>query len=72
MANAVEPHAENAVAHYLEEVRSEISKVVWPTREQVINLSIVVMTVVVTMAIFFGIADLLFGELVKGILNLLG
>ena len=68
----VEPQEQNAVARYLREVRSELSKVVWPSQEQVINLTIVVLVVVVGMSVFFGISDLFFGEVVQTILRVLG
>lgn len=68
----VEPQEQNAVARYLREVRSELSKVVWPSREQVINLTIVVLVVVVAMSVFFGVSDLFFGEVVQTILRVLG
>ena len=43
----------------------ELRKVTWPTREQTINLTIVVVVVCVAIALFLGGLDWLFAEVVK-------
>jgi preprotein translocase subunit SecE len=44
------------VANFLREVRSEISKVLWPKREEVVNYSIVVLTTLIFVALLiFGL-----------------
>ena len=49
-------------AQFVREVRGELRKVAWPTREEVIKYSLVVLvTVVVLTAIIFGL-DFLFAE----------
>lgn len=49
-------------AEFIREVRAELKKVSWPSREEVIRLStIVLVTLVVFTAFIFGI-DYLFGE----------
>jgi preprotein translocase subunit SecE len=63
---------ESAITRYFKEVRSEMSKVVWPSREQAINLTIVVLVVMVAMAIFLGVLDLLFGELIQLLIQVVG
>ena len=45
---------------FLKEVKSEISKVVWPTPKQVLNNTIVVICVVLLSAVFIGAVDALF------------
>lgn len=53
------------VAAYLQATRAELKKVVWPTRDQAINLTVVVLTVVVIMtAILWGI-DVVFSQFFK-------
>ncbi|MEO8084756.1 MAG: preprotein translocase subunit SecE [Ardenticatenales bacterium] len=53
------------LSQYLQDTRSELRKVVWPTRDQAINLTIVVLTVVVMMmVILFGI-DTVFSQFFK-------
>jgi len=44
---------ENRVVHYFRETRAELRKVVWPTREEAINLTLVVVVTIVAMSAFF-------------------
>jgi len=50
---------ENRVVHYFRETRAELRKVVWPTREEAINLTLVVVVTIVAMSAFFGVIDYL-------------
>ena len=45
--------------HFLQEVRAELEKVVWPTREQTIRYSILVIVVAVVVGLFLGGLDYL-------------
>ena len=45
---------------FLKEVKSEISKVVWPTTKQVFNNTVVVIVVVLLSAVFIGVIDAIF------------
>jgi len=45
---------------FLKEVKSEISKVVWPTPKQVVNNTVVVIVMVVLSAVFIGVVDAIF------------
>ena len=42
---------------FLQEVRVELGKVVWPTRDQTIRLTFIVIFITVTVAFFVGIVD---------------
>ena len=56
-AAAPPPHKEKrpGVGEYLGEVRSEMRKVAWPTRKEVINSTIIVLIAVIVMtALIFG------------------
>ena len=48
---------ENRLVQYLRETRAELSKVVWPSRAEVINLTAIVVGTIVVMSIFFGAVD---------------
>jgi preprotein translocase subunit SecE len=48
---------------FIQEAREELKKVVWPTRKQVINLTVIVLVVSTGLAIFLGGLDLLFTKL---------
>ena len=50
------------VREYVGEVRSELRKVAWPTREEVINYSIVVLITLVVVTTFIGLLDWGLGE----------
>ena len=50
------------VREYVGEVRSELRKVAWPTREEVINYSIVVLITLVVVTTFIGFLDWGLGE----------
>jgi preprotein translocase subunit SecE len=49
---------------FVHEVRSELRKVVWPTRSELINYSIVVLLTIVVLTAIVGGLDWLFGEAV--------
>ena len=47
---------------FLKEVRAELRKVVWPSREEVRNYSIIVLITVVVFTAFVAVLDYLFGS----------
>ena len=51
--------------HYLKEVRTELKKVNWPTREQTIKYTLTVIVISLATAIFFGALDYVFGWLLN-------
>jgi len=55
----------NAVLEFLREARVELSRVNWPTREQVINFTVLVVIISIVVAVFLGSLDFLFSFLVK-------
>lgn len=58
------------IKKYLKDLRSEIKKVVWPTKKQVINNTGIVLTVMVITGLFLAGIDTGLGAIVKAILNL--
>lgn len=63
---------ENAVARTLRETRSELRKVVWPTREETTRLTIVVIAISVTIGLILFIGDSLFLFLYTQLVSLFG
>lgn len=59
-----------SIAHYLRDTRSELRKVVWPTREDAINLTIVVIIVVIIMTFLLGGVDWVFSQILNFLLTL--
>lgn len=45
---------------FLREVKSELGKVVWPTREEVVKLTIIVVAVSLAIGLYIGGLDLVF------------
>ena len=54
---------------FLKEVRDELKKVVWPTREQTIRLTIVVIGVSIGVGLFIGTLDFIFTKLTEIVLK---
>ena len=58
----------NPVVKYLRETRAEIAKVTWPTREEWIRLSGIVLAVTMAMALILGVTDAVAAQLMNLIL----
>jgi preprotein translocase subunit SecE len=52
------PKRENALQRMFRETSGELRKVSWPTRQEAINMTIVVIVVMVITAMFFWLVDL--------------
>jgi len=57
---------------FIQEVRAEVSKVVWPTRREVILTTIMVFIMAALTAIFFSLVDLLIRTGLTGVLSYFG
>ncbi len=60
---------ENRISQYVRETRAELRKVVWPTREEAINLTAIVVGTIFAMSIFFGTVDYLLTQLFRLLIN---
>ena len=60
----------NAVVRYYRETVGELKKVVWPTREEALRLTWIVLVVITIMAIILGSADYLFSQLFRFLISL--
>ncbi len=56
---------ENRLTRFWRETIAELRKVVWPTRDQAINLTVIVVATVVAMSAFLGAVDYILTQLVK-------
>ncbi len=59
----------NKALDFLKEVREELNKVVWPSREQTIKLTTVVILVTIVVGVFIGGLDFLLAKLTTLILK---
>lgn len=55
---------------FLQEVRQEVSKVTWPTRNEVVVSTLMVFALVALASVFFLVADQIISWLVQAALNL--
>jgi preprotein translocase subunit SecE len=72
MAKAQVVKEPNVVVRYYRETVGELRKVVWPTREEALRLTYIVLIVITTMAAILGLADYLFAQLVRLLIGLGG
>jgi preprotein translocase subunit SecE len=54
---------ENVIIRYFKDTRAELRKVTWPSREEALNLTLIVLAVTVAMAVGLGLIDYLFSLL---------
>ncbi len=59
----------NKVRTFVQEVRAEMAKVTWPTREELIGSTGVVLMTMLILSSFIGAADLLFSSVLRMILR---
>lgn len=57
---------------FVQQVRSEVSKVTWPTRREVLLTSGMVIALTALVAVFFSLVDLAIRSGLAGILTFLG
>jgi len=57
---------------FIQQVRSEVSKVVWPTRREVLLTTVMVFAMAALAAMFFGLVDVLIRFGLQTVLNSFG
>ena len=55
------------LGNYFRDVRSETKRVVWPTRPEVLNSSVVVIVTLIFFATFIALTDLVVQQIVTGL-----
>lgn len=60
----------NRIFRFFREMKSELKKVVWPTRKQTINNTGIVIAVVIVVGAFVWIFDGIAGSLIGALINL--
>ena len=58
------------ISRWFREMKSELKKVVWPTKSQMINNTLIVLACVLVVGIFIWVFDWLAAAIVKALLNL--
>lgn len=59
----------NKIANFFREVKAEMQKVTWPTREELMSSTGVVLTTMLILSTFIGIADFLLANALKLVLR---
>ncbi len=54
---AEKTNQQNVITRFYRETMGELRKVSWPTREEAMNLTMIVLIVLVAMAVLLGIVD---------------
>lgn len=68
-ASAKTKASDNRLVRYLRDTRAEVAKVTWPTREEGLRLTGIVLIVTVISGIFLWLSDSFFGFVVTGLLR---
>jgi preprotein translocase subunit SecE len=61
---------ENVIVGYIKGGFEELTKVTWPTKNQAVKLTIIVLVFCVLAALFLGVLDYLFNLFYKYLLNI--
>ncbi len=56
-------------ANYVKESIGELKKVIWPKKEEAVNLTVIVIIVIVIISAILGVLDIVFKELARYILS---
>jgi len=62
--------AKTSPGEFIRQVRTEIGKVVWPSRQATVPTAIMVLILTIILAVFFLGVDAVFAAIVKGLLAL--
>ena len=62
--------AKTGPGEFIRQVRTEIGKVVWPTRQETVQTAIMVLIMTIILAVFFFGVYAVFAAIVKGLLAL--
>jgi preprotein translocase subunit SecE len=55
---------------YVQQVRSEVSKIIWPTKRETVTTTVMVFIMATLVAIFFFLIDTIIGNILELILRL--
>ena len=70
MPKALTARQPNAIVRFFRETTGEMRKVSWPTRQEALNLTLVVLAVTASTSLFLGFLDFLFTRLFRLLISL--
>jgi preprotein translocase subunit SecE len=68
---AEEKKRKTSPGEFVNQVRAETNKIVWPTRDETVRTAILVFIFILILSLFFLAIDSLFGAVVRGAISLL-
>ncbi len=54
---------------FIDEVKSELKKVTWPSRKETISTAWVVVVIILLISIYLGICDFILGKILKAVIR---
>jgi preprotein translocase subunit SecE len=69
-SKAASKRRSNPISRYLRESIAELKKVTWPTRQEAMQLTVIVLIVVTAMSALLGSLDFVFSRLIAFIISL--
>lgn len=70
-SKAKKPSVFARAGKWFRELRAEMRKIVWPTRQQTINNMLIVIAAVLIVGVFVWVLDLIFGGIVAAVIGML-
>ncbi len=58
------------ISNFLKQTKAELKKVTWPTKDQTIRLTIVVILVSLVVSLYLGSLDYIFNQILKYVVEL--
>lgn len=58
------------IGRFFKDLRGETKKIVWPSKQQLLNNTLVVVVMIVVMSLFIWLLDLIFGGAVRLVLGI--
>jgi len=68
MPKATTARRGNVITRFVSETVGELRKVSWPTRDEALRLTAIVLAVMIASSIFLGVIDMLLTELFRALL----
>ncbi|MFA4981366.1 MAG: preprotein translocase subunit SecE [Candidatus Omnitrophota bacterium] len=59
----------NKVANFFKEIKLEMLKVSWPTREELIGSTVVVLVSLAILSLFIGVCDIILSKIINVIMS---
>lgn len=71
-SNSTVQQRRGGAGKFFREMKAELKKVVWPTKKELINYTIVVFVTVIFIAVLIGVVDGIFSKLFELLMHLVG